>query len=122
VKIVDLKLTPVSCPTPATLRWGRRVTDTVGGIIVQVITDGGIVGLGEFEAPYEVIVQECAQFRVEGYRAIKLRVGLGQVGLDGAGNMSKDVQIVAALSLRKDLGRALSSTRAPWPGIAWRRK
>lgn len=177
MRITDVKLTPVSCPAPATLRWGRRATDTVGGIIVQVYTDQGITGLGEFEAPYaeaqavlerqvlprirgqnplhiarlwevlhqaiggkpdqmlggidvalwdilgkacgqpiyrllggceeqvmvyvalsmkqpEVIAEECTRFRAEGYRAIKLRVGLGQVGLDKAGSMRKDVRIV----------------------------
>ena len=52
MKIVDVKLTQVCCPAPTTLRWGRRATDTMGGIIVQVLTDEGITGLGEFEAPY----------------------------------------------------------------------
>jgi D-galactarolactone cycloisomerase len=182
MKIVNVKLTAVSHPAPATLRWGRRATDTVGGIIVQVYTDEGITGLGEFEAPYaeaqavlerqvlpwivgqnplhiarlwdelyraiggqpdqalwttmlggldvalwdilgqacgqpiyrllggseapipvyiapsmkqpEVIADECARFRAEGYRAIKLRIGLGQVGLDEPGSMRKDMQIV----------------------------
>jgi D-galactarolactone cycloisomerase len=178
MRIVDIRLTPVSCPAPTTLRWGRRATDTVGGIIVQVFTDQGITGLGEFEAPYpeaqarlkrqvlprilgenplhierlweilrsaidgkpdqmlggidialwdilgkacgqpiyrllggnddpvevyiapsmkqpQVIAAECAQFRAQGYRAIKLRIGLGQVGLDEAESMEKDLQIVA---------------------------
>ena len=53
MKIVDVNLTPVSHPAPFTLRWGRRATDTVGGVIVQVATDEGITGLGEFEAPYD---------------------------------------------------------------------
>jgi len=149
----------------------------MGGIIVQVLTDEGITGLGEFEASYseartvlesqvlsrirgenplnierlweilrsairgkpktmlggidialwdilgkvsgqpiyrllggcenqimvyiapsmkqpEVIAEECAQFRAEGYRAIKLRIGLGQVGLAETGDMKKDFQIV----------------------------
>jgi D-galactarolactone cycloisomerase len=42
----------------------------------------------------EIIADECARFRAEGYRAIKLRVGLGQVGLDEPGSMRKDLQIV----------------------------
>jgi D-galactarolactone cycloisomerase len=177
MKIVDVVLTPVSYPAPVTLRWGRRATDTMGGIIVQVATDEGITGLGEFEAPYdqaqavlqervlpclrgrnplhvqrlweelypaiggqpdqmlggidvalwdilgkacgqpiyrllggseapiavyiapsmkqpEVIAEECAQYLAQGYRAIKLRIGLGQVGLDEPGSMRKDLQIV----------------------------
>jgi L-alanine-DL-glutamate epimerase-like enolase superfamily enzyme len=177
VRITDVKLTPVSHPVPFTLRWGRLARDTVGGILVQVYTDEGITGLGEFEAPYaeahavlehqvlpricgrnplhvarlwdelypviggrpdqmlggldvalwdilgqacgqpiyrllggsetpipvyiapsmkqpEVIAQECVRFRAEGHRAIKLRVGLGQVGLDEPGSMRKDLQIV----------------------------
>jgi D-galactarolactone cycloisomerase len=177
MKIVDVKLTPVSHPAPATLRWGRRATETVGGIVVQVYTDEGLTGLGEFEAPYaeaqvvldrrvlpqivgqdplhiarlwdelhqaigrqpeqmlggldvalwdilgqacgqpiyrllggseapipayiapsmkqpEIIADECARFRAEGYRAIKLRIGLGQVGLDEPGSMRKDLRIV----------------------------
>ena len=52
MKIVDVKLTPVSHPAPATLRWGRRAVNTVGGIVVQVYTDEGLTGLGDFEAPY----------------------------------------------------------------------
>jgi len=177
MRIVDIKLTPVSYPAPTTLRWGRGARDTVGGIIVQILTDEGITGLGEFEASYplaratvehrilpllrgenplnverlwammhaalrgeprqmlggldvalwdllgkacgqpiyrllgayqdrimvyiapsmkqpEVIAEECAQFRAEGHRAIKLRIGLGQVGLAEPGDMKKDFQVV----------------------------
>jgi L-alanine-DL-glutamate epimerase-like enolase superfamily enzyme len=42
----------------------------------------------------EVIADECAQYRAQGYRAIKLRIGLGQVGLDEPDSMRKDLQIV----------------------------
>jgi D-galactarolactone cycloisomerase len=185
MKIVDVKLTHVSYPAPTNLRWGRGNTDTVGGIIVQMLTDEGITGLGEFEGSYpvarhvlvtrvlplirgedprnierlwesmdgaigtqnsqmlggldvalwdimgkatgqpvskllggyadrvmvyiapsmkqpEAIADECARFRAQGYRAIKLRIGLGQVGLAEPGDMSKDYQIVE--SARRVLG------------------
>ena len=177
MKIVAVKLTQVCCPAPTTLRWGWRATDTMGGIIVRVLTDEGITGLGEFEAIYpetravlesavlphirgenpphierlwgilhsairgrprqmlvgidialwdilgkvtgqpvyrllggneepvlvyiapsmeqpDMIAEECAQFQAKGYRAIKLRIGLGQVGLAELGDMKKDFQIV----------------------------
>ncbi|HLH73285.1 MAG TPA: mandelate racemase/muconate lactonizing enzyme family protein, partial [Chloroflexota bacterium] len=42
----------------------------------------------------EVVADECRQFRAEGYQAIKLRIGLGQVGLAEPGDMKKDFQIV----------------------------
>ena len=52
LKIVDINLTPVAYPAPTTLRWGRLAIDTLGGILIQVLTDEGIVGLGELQGPY----------------------------------------------------------------------
>lgn len=42
----------------------------------------------------EMIAEECSRFKAEGCRAIKLRIGLGQVGLAEPGDMKKDFQIV----------------------------
>ena len=47
MKVVDIKITPVTVPVEAPLRWSMGVeTGTTRGI-VQVITDEGIVGIGE---------------------------------------------------------------------------
>src|SRR5204863_6651533 len=47
MKITDIKITPVTVPMEAPLRWSMGVeTGTTRGII-EVLTDDGIVGLGE---------------------------------------------------------------------------
>ena len=47
MKVVDIKITPVTVPMEAPLRWSMGVeTGTTRGI-VQVITDEGIIGIGE---------------------------------------------------------------------------
>src|SRR6266446_4335351 len=47
MKVVDIKITPVTVPMEAPLRWSMGVeTGTTRGII-QVITDAGIIGIGE---------------------------------------------------------------------------
>jgi glucarate dehydratase len=47
MKIVDIKITPVTVPVEAPLRWSMGVeTGTTRGI-VQAITDEGIIGIGE---------------------------------------------------------------------------
>ena len=47
MKIVDLKITPVTVPMEAPLRWSMGVeTGTTRGII-EAITDEGVVGIGE---------------------------------------------------------------------------
>jgi glucarate dehydratase len=47
MKVVDIKITPVTVPMEAPLRWSMGVeTGTTRGII-QVITDEGIIGIGE---------------------------------------------------------------------------
>lgn len=185
MKITDVRLTHVSYPAPTALRWGRLAPSTMEGIVVQVSTDEGITGLGEFDGPYpqarlalerrvrpalvgenpldrerlweklqaalrlevprmlggldtalwdivgkvaglpiyrllgahddrvmvyiapsmkqpEVVAEECARFKAEGYRAIKLRIGLGQVGLAASGDMRKDYEVVEVA--RKTLG------------------
>src|ERR1051325_1123754 len=47
MKITDIKITPVTVPMEAPLRWSMGVeTGTTRGII-QLFTDEGIVGIGE---------------------------------------------------------------------------
>ncbi|MCL4465130.1 MAG: mandelate racemase/muconate lactonizing enzyme family protein [Chloroflexi bacterium] len=50
----------------------------------------------------EVIAQECEEYKAAGYPAIKLRLGLGFVGLAEQGTIDKDIAIVE--SGRKILG------------------
>ncbi len=47
MKIVDLKLTPVTVPMEAPLRWSLGVETGTTRTIVELITDEGLVGLGE---------------------------------------------------------------------------
>jgi glucarate dehydratase len=47
MKIVDLKTTPVTVPMEAPLRWSLGVERGTTRTIVEVITDEGIVGIGE---------------------------------------------------------------------------
>jgi L-alanine-DL-glutamate epimerase-like enolase superfamily enzyme len=50
----------------------------------------------------EVIAQECDAYKLAGYLAIKLRLGLGFVGLAEAGSIDKDIAILE--SARRILG------------------
>ena len=50
----------------------------------------------------EVIAQECEAYKAAGYPAIKLRLGLGFVGLDDPKSVAKDIEIVS--SARRVLG------------------
>jgi glucarate dehydratase len=47
VKIVDFKSTPVTVPMEAPLRWSLGVETGTSRTIVELLTDEGIVGLGE---------------------------------------------------------------------------
>jgi len=47
MKIVDLKTTPVTVPMEAPLRWSLGVERGTTRTILEVITDEGIVGIGE---------------------------------------------------------------------------
>jgi D-galactarolactone cycloisomerase len=51
MKIVDVVLTPVSYPAPHPLRWGFGIQDRMGGTVIQVVTDEGLVGLGDAGGP-----------------------------------------------------------------------
>jgi L-alanine-DL-glutamate epimerase-like enolase superfamily enzyme len=55
MKIVDVTLTPIAWPAPHPLRWGRGERNEMGGTILQVHTDEGIVGLGDATAPYRLV-------------------------------------------------------------------
>src|SRR4051812_41158819 len=47
MKITDIKITPVTVPMDATLRWCMGTESGTTRGIVQVYTDEGIVGIGE---------------------------------------------------------------------------
>ena len=51
MKIVDVTLTPVAYPAPSVLRWGRYETKTMRNTIIQVVTDEGLVGIGDAPGP-----------------------------------------------------------------------
>src|SRR5262245_40999431 len=51
MKIVDIVLTPVSYPAPHPLRWGFGIQDRMGGTVIQVVTDEGLVGIGDANGP-----------------------------------------------------------------------
>jgi dihydroxy-acid dehydratase len=61
----------------------------------------------------EGIAEECAELRAQGHRAIKLRIGLGQVGLDDAGSnpLTRPVFATGIVVLRGNL--AISSVTRP---------
>jgi len=42
----------------------------------------------------EVILEECEEYKARGFKAIKLRIGLGMVGLDDYRSLKKDIQIL----------------------------
>lgn len=190
MKITDIQLARIRYPMPFSLRWGRGNRDDVGAIVVQVLTDEGITGLGVLNGPYgpirtsleqiilprlqgqnpldierlwqamasaagvesaaagvaggidialwdiagkvaglpvyrllgamhdrlpvyiapsmkqpEVIAAECEEFKAAGYRAIKLRIGLGFVGLAEPGTIAKDIEIIE--SARRIMGSSM---------------
>jgi glucarate dehydratase len=47
MKIIDIKMTPATVPMEAPLRWSLGVETGTSRTIVEVMTDEGIVGLGE---------------------------------------------------------------------------
>src|SRR5437867_1012824 len=47
LKIIDYKLTPITVPMEAPLRWSLGVETGTTRTIVELMTDEGIVGLGE---------------------------------------------------------------------------
>ena len=47
MKIIAIKMTPVNVPMEAPLRWSLGVEIGTSRTIVEVLTDEGIVGLGE---------------------------------------------------------------------------
>src|SRR6185312_15775989 len=47
VKIVDLRATPVTVPAEAPWRWSMGIETGTTRTIIELITDEGIVGLGE---------------------------------------------------------------------------
>jgi glucarate dehydratase len=47
MKIIEIKMTPVTVPMEAPLRWSLGVETGTSRTIVEVVTDEGIVGLGE---------------------------------------------------------------------------
>jgi glucarate dehydratase len=47
MKVVDIKVTPVTIPMEAPLRWSMGVEHATTRAILQVVTDEGITGIGE---------------------------------------------------------------------------
>src|SRR5437588_9931554 len=47
MKIVDFKMTSVTVPMEAPLRWSLGVQAGTSRTILQILTDDGVVGLGE---------------------------------------------------------------------------
>jgi len=64
MKIVDVNVIPVACRMKESLRWGQMVTSTIGNTLVKVLTDEGVVGIGEagfsvlFYPRIKIIVEE----------------------------------------------------------------
>lgn len=55
MRITDVTLTAISYPAPHPLRWGRGERTHMGGTIVQLYTDEGIVGIGDATSPIEAV-------------------------------------------------------------------
>jgi D-galactarolactone cycloisomerase len=47
VKIIAVQAYPLGIPLEEPLRWGAMVVNTKGGIVVEIQTDDGLVGIGE---------------------------------------------------------------------------
>ncbi|MDT5080231.1 MAG: D-arabinonate dehydratase [Mycobacterium sp.] len=47
MKITSVKSYPLGSPLDEPLRWGAMVVNTKGGIVVEIQTDEGLVGIGE---------------------------------------------------------------------------
>ena len=47
MKIVDLRATPVTVPAEAPWRWSMGIETGTTRTVIELITDEGIVGLGE---------------------------------------------------------------------------
>src|SRR6478672_10298743 len=54
MKITDVRAFPLGSPLEEALRWGAMAVNVKGGIVVEVHTDQGYVGIGEagFSAEY----------------------------------------------------------------------
>ena len=55
MKIVDVRATPVTVPLRRPLRWSFGVETATTRTIVELITDEGIVGIGETRGGDEVV-------------------------------------------------------------------
>src|SRR5579884_2331723 len=55
MRITDVTLTAIRYPAPHPLRWGRGERNEMGGTIVQVFTDEGLVGLGDATSPLRAV-------------------------------------------------------------------
>ncbi|MEV0714335.1 enolase C-terminal domain-like protein [Asanoa sp. NPDC050611] len=69
MKIVDIRATPVTVPLKRPLRWSFGVEVSTTRVVVELITDEGLVGVGETRGGDEVV------------RALELHRGL-YIGLD----------------------------------------
>ena len=47
MKITNVRAYPVGLPLTEKLRWGAMSVSTKGGIVVEVLTDEGLIGIGE---------------------------------------------------------------------------
>ncbi|MDQ1730196.1 MAG: D-galactarolactone cycloisomerase, partial [Pseudonocardiales bacterium] len=47
MKITSVKSYPLGSPLDEPLRWGAMMVTTKGGIVVEIQTDEGLVGIGE---------------------------------------------------------------------------
>ena len=57
MKITEITLTAITYPAPHPLRWGRGERTQMGGTIVQVQTDEGLVGVGDACAGLAAVLQ-----------------------------------------------------------------
>lgn len=55
VKIVDIRATPVTVPLRRPLRWSFGVETTTTRTVVELITDEGLVGIGETRGGDEIV-------------------------------------------------------------------
>jgi hypothetical protein len=52
LKITDIQTFVVSAPMRGPLKWSAGVRRGVPSLIVRILTDDGIEGIGEFPGPY----------------------------------------------------------------------
>jgi D-galactarolactone cycloisomerase len=63
MKIVDVTLTEVRYPAPHPVRHGYKERLVMNATIVQVVTDEGIVGIGDATQPTEMVISTFEQLR-----------------------------------------------------------